>query len=280
MEPIERGCDAVYPRTSDTEKNRLMPWFKVDDGFHGHPKVIDLSLEAVGLWTLTGSWCAKYLTDGFVPDKTVARVGGTDDAARELFDAGLWEGCAGGWQFKDWDEYQPLKADVEAEREAARERMKKVRASKKGVPKNSSNGSPEVQANTDGTSGEVRVAPSQSHPSPNPEPEEVSTRKRAHAIRADFAITAEMRSWAAVSTPLVDVDAKLAEFVTYWRGVGKPMKDWDQTWRNGMLKQQGFAERDSARFVNGKPLTRTEQNMTVVAEIAAREAAEQKEIAS
>lgn len=146
-----------------------MPWFKIDDGFHGHPKVFELSLEAVGIWTLAGSWCAKYLTDGAVTGKAIARLGGSPALCEELVAAGLWLVIPDGFQFKDWDDYQPLKDDVEAEREAARERMKAVRAKKKGV-------SPDVQANVQpnntgtfgGTSEEVRVTPSQSqsHPSP------------------------------------------------------------------------------------------------------------------
>lgn len=143
-----------------------MPWFKIDDGFHGHPKVFELSLEAVGIWTLAGSWCAKYLTDGAVTGKAIARLGGSPALCEELVAAGLWLVIPDGYQFKDWDDYQPLKDDVEAEREAARERMKAVRAKKKGV-------SPDVQANVQpnntgtfgGTSEEVRVTPSLPIPS-------------------------------------------------------------------------------------------------------------------
>lgn len=139
-----------------------MPWFKVDDGFHGHPKVIALSPEAVGIWTLAGSWSAKYLTDGEVHANIVRRFGGTSEMIQELVDSDLWLDCGGGtFRFKDWDHYQPVKADVEAERAAARERMRHVRAQKKGIalpPKDSEN----VQANSSGTSVEVRVTPSQS----------------------------------------------------------------------------------------------------------------------
>lgn len=69
-------------------------------------------------------------------------------------------------------------------------------------------------------------------------------RKRAHSIPDNFTITERMRAWAADNAPLVDLDAKLPEFIDYWRGVGKPMKDWEAVWHNGMRKQQTFAERD------------------------------------
>ncbi|MFP5367480.1 MAG: hypothetical protein ACLGIS_11630 [Actinomycetes bacterium] len=140
-----------------------MPWFKVDDGFHGHPKVVELSLEAVGVWTLAGSWCAAYLTDGEIGLKSIQRLGGGKEQADELVYAGLWlEPLPGVYQFKDWDDYQPLKETVEAEREAARERMQKVRAKKKGTE---AEASADVQANSDRTSEEVRVTPT--HPIPS-----------------------------------------------------------------------------------------------------------------
>lgn len=138
-----------------------MPWFKVDDGFHSHPKVMELSPAAVGIWTLAGTWSANYLTDGEVRANIVSRLGGTPDLVQELVDAGLWIDMGESYQFKDWADYQPVKADVEAEREAARERMRKVRASKKGVKD-----SPAVRANKAGTSSEVRLTPAQPSPVP------------------------------------------------------------------------------------------------------------------
>jgi hypothetical protein len=150
-----------------------MPWFKVDDGFHGHPKVVELSLEAVGVWTLAGSWCASYLTDGEIGLKSIQRLGGSQEQANELVYAGLWtEPEPGLFQFKDWGDYQPLKAAVEAEREAARERMKRVRGASAGV-KRPPEPSPEVlrvvpdvvRPNIDGTSEEVRPTPSLPFPS-------------------------------------------------------------------------------------------------------------------
>lgn len=64
--------------------------------------------------------------------------------------------------------------------------------------------------------------------------------KRGTRIPEDFAITDEMREWAAEHLPGLDVDALLGEFVDYWRGVSgsKGVKlDWVATWRNGMRKR-------------------------------------------
>jgi len=71
--------------------------------------------------------------------------------------------------------------------------------------------------------------------------------KRGTRLTRFFAIDEEMRAWAAKETPLVNIDEKLGEFVDYWASVpgDRGVKlDWVATWRNGMRKQQAFAERD------------------------------------
>ena len=45
-----------------------MPWFKVDDTWHSHPKARRASLGAVGLWSMCGSYSMAYKTDGWVPE--------------------------------------------------------------------------------------------------------------------------------------------------------------------------------------------------------------------
>lgn len=112
---------------------RLVPWFKVDDGFWSHPKVIELSAEAGWLWARAGSYSAHHLTDGVVTGGTLRMLGATRDAAVELVMAGLWDHdeVAKTWQFHDWDEYQPSREQVEADRRKAAERMREVRANRR-----------------------------------------------------------------------------------------------------------------------------------------------------
>lgn len=236
-----------------------MPWFKVDDGFHGHPKVVELSLGAVGLWTLAGSWCAKYLTDGLVPEKTVTRLGGNIGQANELVSVALWSLERDGYAFKDWKDYQPLKEDVEAERAAAQERMRIVRSKKKGV------GSPErtanVQPNFGGTSEEVRLTPS--HPIPShPIPLKERPAKRGSRLSEGWLPTAESVAVAKRDAPDVDHKAEHPTFVDYW--IAQPGQkgvktNWDATWRNWMRRKQGDVAKAS------KPRqTAAQRNMSTV----------------
>lgn len=108
-----------------------MPWFKVDDTLHSHPKPRRVGLQAVGLWTLAGSYCMSYKTDGFVPEWFVASWPSGRKTADALVKGGLWEigerDGEGGWYFHDWLHYQPSADEIEADRENARERQRKRR---------------------------------------------------------------------------------------------------------------------------------------------------------
>ncbi|ADG96532.1 hypothetical protein Srot_0039 [Segniliparus rotundus DSM 44985] len=182
-----------------------MSWFKVDDGFYAHPKVMGLSDGALSLWTLAGTWCAHQLTDGVVPHAALSMHRGTPERAQELVEAGLWELHPKGHKFHDWEQYQPTKEQVEAEREAAKERMKAARAKRKAakpvrentedgsrdVPENTEDGSEDVRANTDRTSGEVRLTPTRPDPSLSTDVDNSSTSPSAQCspaeLRAEFA---------------------------------------------------------------------------------------------
>lgn len=108
-----------------------MPWFKVDDTLHSHPKPRKAGLAAIGLWSLAGSYCMAYKTDGFVPDWFVCGWPQGKKLADTLVKSGQWEigekDGEAGWFFHDWFDYQPSSDEIEADREHARERQRKRR---------------------------------------------------------------------------------------------------------------------------------------------------------
>ena len=57
----------------------------------------------------------------------------------------------------------------------------------------------------------------------------------ASQLPDDFVVTDEMKTWARESAPNCGVEDH-EEFCDYWRGNGRPMKDWLATWRNWMRK--------------------------------------------
>lgn len=110
-----------------------MSWFPVDDAFHSHPKARKAGMEAIGLWTLAGSHCMAYLTDGFVAEWWVKEKPRGATLAKRLVDAGLWRrgesnGEKGYW-FHDW-KVECTKAHVLEARKKARERKQKSRESR------------------------------------------------------------------------------------------------------------------------------------------------------
>lgn len=145
-----------------------MPWFKVDDSFHAHPKVLATDADALGLWVVAGAWSSSHLTDGFVPDHALPRLlPDSATLARKLVAAGLWRKVRGGYRFHDWSSYNPESGTVLAEREAARERMRAVRAKRKQTETNGhrgdfeqglnkGRGNDEKRAKKDGSAGQDR----------------------------------------------------------------------------------------------------------------------------
>lgn len=131
-----------------------MPWFKVDDKIHSHPKARRAGLAAMGLWGLAGSHCMDYLTDGVVERWFVESWPKGVKLAGELVAVGLWDEHPDGWQFHDWDDYQPTRDKVLTERAATKERVERWRAEHRNATGNGV------------TNGVGTTAPS---PSPSPD---------------------------------------------------------------------------------------------------------------
>lgn len=123
-----------------------MPWFKVDDNLHSHPKARRAGLEAMGLWALAGSHCMSYLTDGVVEGWFVEAWPRGAKLAAQLVKVGLWEVHPDGWSFHDWDGFQPTREKVLAEREKTKARVERFR-----------NGASNGVTNSVGTSSPVPV---------------------------------------------------------------------------------------------------------------------------
>lgn len=208
-----------------------MVWFRMDDSFPSHPKVLGIPrrerLAAIGLWTLAGGWCAKQLTDGYLAEHMVDEIGGSSKSAAALVNAGLWDLVDGGYQFHDWNDYNPTRDDVEADRSAARERMKRLRSGRS---------SSEVRANSKRSSEQVR--------DPRPDPTSSSSRttreraKRATQIPADWEpkpIHLEI-----ATEYNLDPAFQLRSFRDYYQANGKTHKDWDAAFRVWLNKAKSF----------------------------------------
>lgn len=114
-----------------------MPWMKVDDSLTGSRKWLSIPrkhrYEAVGVWVWAGSWSAKELTDGVIPKFMLEEWGVRKIIKDHLVSSSLWSEDEQNVFHSKWDEYQPMKSDVEADREKNREKLRKWRGANKGV---------------------------------------------------------------------------------------------------------------------------------------------------
>lgn len=201
-----------------------MTWFKIDDGFHGHPKIADLPLDVIGLWTVAGSYCAQYLTDGFITRSSALRfASGDHDLIDSLVGSGLWIIEGTGYRFKNWSKYQPTKESVMAERAATKERVNKWRERQNG--------------NAVSTPPPTRPDPTR------PVVTKVTTSERGTRLPQNFSINDQMRMWAVANTAMIDIDYETGKFIDYWAsktGQAATKLDWTATWRNWMKRAQEF----------------------------------------
>ena len=142
-----------------------MAWFKVDDKLHSSRKLLSIPrryrLASLGLWTISGSWSADQLTDGKVPDYMVEEWGGNKTLIDWLVKADLWQVVSEGTQFKNWGEYQPTKAAIEADREKNREKLRKWRERNSGSTEGSNQ-------DVTGYEPDGNPAPDPTRPDPTP----------------------------------------------------------------------------------------------------------------
>lgn len=209
-----------------------MPWFKVDDGFWSHPKVLELSPGALALWVRAGSYCAAHLTDGEVKPSILRLLGAEGEHADELVASELWDWESGAWRFHDWAEYQPSRESVLAERAAAAERMRQVRANRgKRSGERSGEQVPNVREKFAGSSA------TPTRPDPTTTSNEVVgvAAKRGSRLPSDWVPSVELRAWAVAKRPDLNVSEQFDAFRDYWNSMpgAKGVKlDWDATWRS------------------------------------------------
>jgi hypothetical protein len=117
-------------------------WGRMDDTFADHPKVEELSLDAIGLWTLCWSRALRYSATadvqlGFVSETQAKKRAGHRyrRLVAELttpapgYKHGMWEPVEGGFLIHDFEDYLPRRRDpaeaAESGRKGARKRWHK-----------------------------------------------------------------------------------------------------------------------------------------------------------
>lgn len=104
-----------------------MGWARLDDGFHDHPKLIGLSMDAIGLYTVCLTWAHRHknvLTPGYIPPELPGRFASSKGKrlAETLLQHRLWDAADDGvgWLIHDFVEYLPKERDPEERARAGR----------------------------------------------------------------------------------------------------------------------------------------------------------------
>lgn len=230
--------------------------------FWMHPKVAPLSVEAKWTFVEMNGYSRMQDLDGDIPESMAERLWDPSRLA-ELVESHPERPLVlhrdGLYVIRDYARHQ----QTTSERDELREKR-----SKAGAAGRAKQLSGKAAASAGQVPGQIRTETETETEITTSSNEEVeSPRKRAHTIAKGFAIDQQMREWARSEVPSVDIDALLPEFIDYWTGTGKAMKDWVAVWRNGMRKRQQWAEEAAAK---GRPVSRTDEHLAHIAKLAAQ----------
>lgn len=117
-----------------------MPWVKIDDGFHDHPKVKMIGLDGAGLLVSLTTWSSRHLTDGIVPEQVIRDMCGHhrtfNTLLTRLIKAKCLRRCPGGttkrYIIHDYLDYNDSADVVKARRAAEREKKRRQRGGSSG----------------------------------------------------------------------------------------------------------------------------------------------------
>lgn len=232
-----------------------MVWVKIDDGILDNPKIVRAGPIGFALHAAAITWCARNLTDGFVPLAKAKQLLSKSwtDVPRDNGDAVVWELCATsghagreadnliegiiellvfvglwheghddygnfGYFVHDYEKYNPTRAEVLDKRE------KRASAGQAGGKQKASN----------------RLAKSKQNSTPIPYPDPVPLAEEEDNARAmvpcpaDLSLTDQQR--ASLLSSLVP-EATIDEATRTWRAkyAGDPEKRTLGQWRRGLV---------------------------------------------
>lgn len=150
----------------------MSTWIKLHDNFWRNPKILAAGEDAGTLYVQGLCYCSDGLTDGRIPTAALRTLTAKKDArtlARILVREGLWIETPTGWEVHDYLSVQRSRAQVESERQKARDRKARSRSGHAVTPPVTDGGShahvtqPETKPETD-------------NPTPTPPPENDVTR--------------------------------------------------------------------------------------------------------
>lgn len=241
-----------------------MAWFKIDDGFWSHPKVITLPAAAGWLWVRAGTYSMQHLTDGVIPDPVVAVLGAVEDA-EALVACGLWLKVDGGYAFHDWGEYQPSRESVEAERERNAQRQREWRERRReSQRKNAGTNGGSNALRNGGTNNERNPQNNASVTLPRPDPtrpsskEDIGGTKKApeKPLPEDWTPTDTHRKYATEHG--IDIEHEEHQFKAHAEANDRRQRSWNGAFTSWLGNAKKWAKPKPVQESSGAWMARTE----------------------
>ena len=110
-----------------------MSWVRIDDSFPEHPKILEAGGDAGWLHVCALAYCNRNTTDGLIHRNVMPRLSDRTNPLRlaeRLVAVGIWERDGADYRIHDYLEYQPSRAEIEAER--AKQSEAKAKAGRLG----------------------------------------------------------------------------------------------------------------------------------------------------
>lgn len=107
-----------------------MAWVWLDDQMPDHPRIASVSLAALGAFIAGLCYCSRMRTDGYLPANVAHRLAPSRNRS-ELERAEMWRPAEGGYQVRDYLDYQPSAEELERQSVSNRERQRRWRESKR-----------------------------------------------------------------------------------------------------------------------------------------------------
>ncbi len=107
-----------------------MVFAQIDDQMPDHPKLLAAGPMAGWVFVCGICYCARMLTDGFIPTGQVRKLADIDDVTplvTRLITAGLWEETAGGYRVHDYTAWNPTAEQVKERRAKSKQRQDRWR---------------------------------------------------------------------------------------------------------------------------------------------------------